>query len=188
MQIYGSVSKKYLSKLVKVILRNSVIVSLTRKDFFHRFRKLNLDTETNLEFFMLKGKPSSKTYSYDNILLRNYVSYSRFFFAFILRKPLILFLPGKQQKIYLTKFISCPFKTSIPPSHASHSHQIERFICNASFVANVIAVSFFFTSGFMHIYVIINVKCYLQNDKSCEIWLKFFLAKFFLSPLPQPTF
>ena len=121
LQIYGSVSKKYLSKLVKVILRNSVMVSLTRKDFFHRLRKLNLYTETNLEFFMLKRKPSSKTYRYDNILLRNYVSYSRFFFTLILRKPLILFLPGKQQKISLTKFISFPFKTSIRPPPAPHT-------------------------------------------------------------------
>ena len=102
MQIYGSVSKKYLSKLVKVILRNSVIVSLTRKNFFHRFRKLNLYTETNLEFFMLKRKPSSKTYSYDNILLRNYVSYSRFFFHSYSEKNLWSYsYPWSNQKFLL---------------------------------------------------------------------------------------
>ena len=147
MQIYGSVSKKYLSKLVKVILRNSVIVSLTRKIFFHRFRKLNLYTETNLEFFMLKRKPSSKTYSYDNILLRNYVSYSRFFFTLILRKTFDLILTRQATKNFSYQIYILPFQNfhppPPPPPRAPHSYQIELFICNASFVANVIAVSFF---------------------------------------------
>lgn len=42
-------------------LRNNMIVNLTKKDFCNIFRKLNLQTEIDLEFFMkFKGNPVQK--------------------------------------------------------------------------------------------------------------------------------
>ena len=76
-----------------------MIVNLTENRFFQQLQKIQLKTETELEFIMLLKKDlPPKMYSYGNILPRNYLSYIFEFqlvpFAFNLISGDSLFMSG----------------------------------------------------------------------------------------------